>query len=42
MGLVEKAVIPGSHCVFYFKDLKEKYLVAKCTASLIALCPRKH
>lgn len=33
----EKVVIPGSHCVFYFKELKET-----CPALLVALSSRKH
>lgn len=36
VGLLRKSVIPGSHCVFYFKDLKEK-----CTAPAVALSSGK-
>lgn len=35
-GAFEKVVIPGSHCVFYFKDLTEK-----CTAPVVALSSGK-
>lgn len=36
-GAFEKVVILGSHCVFYFKDQKEKP-----TTPLAALSSRKH